>query len=170
MNLPKVSACQPAATGRQPALSWMLPMALLLCFPGEALALQVHGEPEGLYVHQMAHLHFIFALGYLFLDIRRTGFSGKGWLFLQFFCGAMVLWNLVAFIGHQTEVLITADQFANSEDYLRMRLLGPLSLHKIIYYLTKMDHLVIVPGLLLLFLAMRSFYKSIENEPTGRKK
>jgi len=76
----------------------------------------------------------------------------------------------VAFIGHHAEVLITADQFANSEDYLRMRLLGPLSLQKVIYYLTKMDRLVIVPGLLLLFLAMRSFYKSIENEPTGRKK
>lgn len=170
MNLPKVSACQPAANLPQPALLWLLPTALLLCLPGEALALQVHGEPEGLYVHQMAHLHFTFALGYLFLDIRRTGFSGKGWLFLQFFCGVMVLWNLVAFVGHHAEVLITADQFVNSDDYLRMRLLGPLSLHKVIYYLTKMDHLVIVPGLLLLFLAMRSFYKSIENEPTGRKK
>ena len=41
----------------------LLALAVVLCLPGEALALQVHGEPEGLYVHQMAHLHYFLALG-----------------------------------------------------------------------------------------------------------
>ena len=41
-------------------------LAVVLCLPGEARALQVHGGPEGLYVHQMAHLHYFLALGYFF--------------------------------------------------------------------------------------------------------
>ena len=37
--------------------AWLFLLLFLgILLPGEALALQVHGEPEGLYVHQMAHL------------------------------------------------------------------------------------------------------------------
>ena len=56
-----------------------------LCLSGEALAqaVQVHGEPKRLYVHQMAHRHYFLALAYFFWGIRRTAFTGGGWRYLQ---------------------------------------------------------------------------------------
>jgi hypothetical protein len=129
--------------------------------PGEALALQVHGEPEGLYVHQMAHLFYILALGYFFWDIRRTAFSGRGWRYLQLFCVLMVFWNLLAFGGHAAGVFIYPEELAQTDCYLQTRLIGPFTMHKYLYYLARLDHLICVPGLFFLFIGIRSFYKSV---------
>jgi len=76
-----------------------LPLALLLA-PDQAWALQAHAPPEGIYVHQLAHLFFAAALSYLFWDVRRSAFPGKGWRYLQIFCVLMILWNILAFSGH----------------------------------------------------------------------
>jgi len=133
---------------------------LFLMVPAPVMALQVHGAPEGLYVHQMAHLHFIFALGYLLWDIRRTLFTGKGWRYLQFFCILMLLWNGMAFVGHIAGVYLDPGDVQRLNGYLSGTLTGPLNSHKIIYVFTKLDHLFLVPALFFLFLAMRCFYKN----------
>jgi hypothetical protein len=137
----------------------LLIMAILL--PGEALALQVHGEPEGLYVHQMAHLFYILALGYFFWDIRRTAFTGRGWRYLQLFCILMIFWNLLAFGGHAAGVFIYPEELSQTDCYLQTRLIGPFTMHKYLYYIARLDHLICVPGLIFLFLGIRSFYKSV---------
>lgn len=137
-------------------LLWML----LLLAPDCAMALQVHGAPEGLYVHQMAHLHFIFALGYLLWDIRRTSFTGKGWRYLQLFCILMLLWNIMAFVGHIAGVYLDPNDVQRVSGYLSGTLMGPFNQLKIIYIFTKLDHLFLVPALFFLFLGMRSFYKN----------
>jgi hypothetical protein len=129
--------------------------------PDKALALQVHGEPEGLYVHQMAHLFYILALGYFFWDIRRTAFSGQGWRYLQLFCILMICWNLLAFGGHAAGVFIYPEELSQTDCYLQTRLIGPFTIHKYLYYIARLDHLICVPGLFFLFLGIRSFYKSV---------
>ncbi|MDW7772371.1 MAG: hypothetical protein SCH71_05705 [Desulfobulbaceae bacterium] len=123
-----------------------------------AWALQTHSEPEGIYVHQMAHLLFMAALAYLSWDIRRTSFSGRGWGYMQLFCLSMFLWNVLAFTGHGIEYFLGPENFLQG-GYWHNRLLGPMTMNKQIYYLAKLDHLVCVPALFFLFLSLRTFYR-----------
>ena len=135
--------------------------------PGEALALQVHGEPEGLYVHQMAHLHYIVALGYFYWDIRRSSFTGRGWRFLQMFCVLMACWNTLAFTGHLAGLYLDPQSLLQTDCYLQTQLLSPFTLNKYLYFITKLDHLIYVPALFCLFLGLRSFYHSAAKTTFG---
>jgi len=140
---------------------------VLLALPGDALALQVHGQPEGLYVHQMAHLHYIFALGYFYWDIQRTSFTGRGWRYLQIFCLLMTCWNLLAFIGHIAGAYLDPQSLVQTDCYLGTLLVHPLNLLKYIYFVTKLDHLIYVPAMFFLFIGLRSFYHSVANTDRG---
>ncbi len=51
-------------------------------------------------MHQLAHVQYVGALGNLIWDVRRSGISGLGWGYLQWFCWPMIGWNALAFIGH----------------------------------------------------------------------
>ena len=64
-----------------------LTVLLVLGQTESAWALQAHGAPEGIYVHQMAHLLFMGALAYLYWHTRRSPvLVSKGWKYLQLFC------------------------------------------------------------------------------------
>jgi hypothetical protein len=145
----------------------LLPLILTLFAPGEALALQVHSEPEGVYVHQMAHLHYIFALTYFYWDIRRTSFTDYGWRFLQMFCLLMICWNVIAFTGHYIDLSLDSQAFERTGNYLQTRLLSPLTFNNFLYFITKLDHLVSVPALFFLFLGVRSFYRAAAGTTSG---
>lgn len=145
----------------------MLIAVLVVLVPDTAAALQVHGAPEGLYVHQLAHVYFIAALGYLFWDIRRTSFAGEGWRYLQIFCVLMVCWNIIAFTGHIAGMQLLPQDFSTTGAYLDTTLLGPFTLHKCLYYLAKLDHVICVPALFFLFLGMRKLYRTVEQKPKG---
>ena len=143
----------------------LLLLTVLLIWPDRAHALQSHSAPEGIYVHQLAHIFFMSALCYLFWDIRRSSFPGKGWRFLQAFCVCMVLWNIVAFTGHSVEGLIHVADIEVYSGYLSAKITGPINPAKLIYFFTKLDHLFSVPALFLLYLCMLSLYRrSCEEE------
>lgn len=132
----------------------------LIVYPEQVWALQSHAAPEGIYVHQLAHIFFLAALCYLFWDIRRSSFPSKGWRFLQIFCVLMVLWNIVAFTGHWIGFFMDKSYFVTESGYLSAKLAGPVSTTKLIYYFTKLDHIFSVPALFCLYLCMRSLYKA----------
>jgi len=141
----------------------MSPFLLLLALtvvPGNAWAVQTHGAPEGLYVHQLAHVFYAAAMCYLFLAIRQSAFKSRGWYFLQVFAVFMVLWNVVAFTGHSLTSLIDSSDFTRETGYLSTRLQGPFTSVKIWYYFTKLDHLFSVPSLFCLYLGMKGIYNS----------
>lgn len=143
-------------------------LCLLLLLPtNPAYALQTHGDPEGLYVHQMAHLLFAVALAYLWWHTRRMPpVASKGWKLLQLFCLLTILWNLFAVIGH--EVYLRLDPVAILERHTwREQVALPLDLLKSLHFLTSMDHLLLVPALAALALALRTFYREILAE--GRR-
>lgn len=141
-------------------MSLIFLLLVLTVFPGNAWAVQSHGAPEGLYVHQLAHIFYIAALCYLFWDIRRSAFRSRGWRFLQAFCVLMVLWNVVAFTGHSLASFVDSADFTRETGYLSTRLQGPFTSVKLWYYFTKLDHLFSVPSLFFLYLAMRGIYRS----------
>jgi hypothetical protein len=123
-----------------------------------AWALQSHVAPEGIYVHQMAHVLFMASLAYLYWHTRRTQErESMGWKYLQVFCFLMALWNILAFTGHEAfEHLISAD-FIDKNTW-NEQLAAPITFVKALYYVTKMDHFLMVPGLFALVLSLRTFY------------
>jgi hypothetical protein len=145
----------------------LLPIALLL-LPDQAWALQSHGPPEGIYVHQLAHLFFAAALGYLFWDIGRNAFPGKGWRYLQIFCILMILWNLLAFSGHWLGFHIADSDILRPSGYFSSQIIGPISSIKLIYFSATLDHLLSLPALFLLFMSLRSLYHSSDDNE-GKK-
>ena len=147
----------------------LAPILLLGFFSRDAMALQIHGGNEGVVVHQLAHIQYLGALGYLLWDIRRSTFSGIGWLYLQRFCWLMMLWNGLAFIGHFAQASMPHDSITTEDGYLSSLLLLPVSFSKWLYYITALDHLFCAPALFFLFLAMRSFYRSTEVQAKEEK-
>jgi len=147
------------------ALALFLPVALLLA-PDQAWALQSHGEPEGIYVHQMAHIFYAAALGYLFWDVGRNAFPGKGWRYLQTFCALMILWNVAAFSGHWLGFHIDNSEIMRSSGYFSSQIMGPISGVKLIYFCATLDHLLSVPALFFLFLSLRTLYRSSDKAET----
>ena len=135
----------------------------VLCWGGfseNAWALQSHGGSEGVVVHQMAHSLYFAALLYLLWDVRRSGFSSSGWKFLKRFCWLMIVWNLLTFLGHFAQVALPEEDISTDDGYLSAFLLLPLTFDKWIYYIAGLDHLISVPALFCLYLAMRTFYRS----------
>jgi hypothetical protein len=137
-------------------------LAVLLC--REAFALQTHGGGEGIVVHQLAHIQYFGALGYLLWDIRRSAFTGVGWRYLQRFCLLLMIWNAIAFIGHFSQMFIAEEAIDTSDGYLYALVQTPVTVGKIVFYVTALDHLVYAPALFFLFLAMRSFYRSTDEK------
>lgn len=136
-------------------------VALMYCllFPEQSMALQTHSKPEGIYVHQMAHIFFMAALGYLYWDTQRSAFSGRGWTYLRVFCVLTILWNLLALVGHAATQNLRPEDVTHADGYLLSKVNMPLTYIKVIYYTAKLDHLLTVPAMFFLYMSVRSFYK-----------
>lgn len=139
-------------------------MFLLLCNPANVWALQSHGAPEGNYVHQMAHLLFMGSLLYLYWHTRHTpALASRGWRYLQIFCIVFTCWNILAFIGHEAFGHLTSADFIDTNG-LKEHIAGPITSVKVIYFITKMDHILYVPALLALVVSLRTFYNDALKE------
>ena len=69
--------------------------------PSAVYATQTHGEPEGLFVHQSAHMFFTFTMGLLIYWLRKRGLvSRQGWRHIQYAAIFFIAWNLDAFVSH----------------------------------------------------------------------
>lgn len=131
----------------------------LLTGPVEsAWALQSHGAPEGIFVHQLAHVLFVGGLSYLYWHTRKTQeTTSKGWISLQVFCVVMACWNILAFTGHLAFEHLSNVDYIN-KNTLDEYLAGPITFVKGLYYVTKMDHFLMVPALFALTVSLRAFY------------
>ena len=129
-----------------------------------AWALQSHGPPEGIYVHQMAHILFMGALAYLYWHTRRSPvLISKGWKYLQIFCILLFCWNLLAFAGHEAFEHLSPADFIDKNSW-KEQIAAPLSFVKVLYYITKMDHFLNVPALIALTISLRIFYLEVLKE------
>ncbi|PID71610.1 MAG: hypothetical protein CSB34_06565 [Desulfobulbus propionicus] len=132
--------------------------------PEAAWALQSHGAPEGLYVHQMSHLLFAGALVYLYMHTRCTPeLEGKGWKYLQLFCILFAGWNMLALVGHEVIKLLSVEDFINKSTW-NEQIAGPVTPIKLLYFITKMDHLIYVPALFSLVMSLRTFSNEVLKE------
>jgi hypothetical protein len=131
-------------------LSW-----LLVLFPTPALAIQIHGPPEGIYVHQAAHVCFFVAMLYFAFELRRSHLAAqRGFRLMAWACLFFALWNLDAFVGHWTESLLSPEAFIGQfQDFSQRIVLSSPS--AVVFYLAKFDHLILLLALLLFYLGLR---------------
>lgn len=142
---------------------------MLLAGATPVWATQTHGEPEGLIVHQLAHLFFIFSMGLLIYWLRRRNLVNlKAWRYIQYSAILFILWNIDTFGVHLLDEQV---------DLIRIRQLDAWHLQidtaasyrhlGFIYYIAKLDHLLCVPALFCLYLGLKLLYH--ENPTTTTK-
>lgn len=147
-----------------------LPVVFLL-FADSALATQTHGQPEGLYVHQMAHLFFIISMGSLEFWLRQRNLvQEQGWKYLQFAAILFILWNIDAIMVHFLDEHLHILGISKVDLWhIRIESLqGQYSL-AILYYLLKLDHLLCVPAMFFLYRGLRRLVIDAEKRVHAEK-
>ncbi len=139
--------------------------ALLLLGAAPAMAVQVHGPPEGYYVHQMAHLFFTVALLFMLsiLQARPVG-TGKAWHYFKLSLLFFLLWNIWTFTAHLLGHHLPPDAFATEGRLWTHRFHAHLSLPSLLYYITRFDHLLCLPGIWFLLLSLKNFCLEMTQE------
>ena len=134
---------------------------LLLSNP--AWATQTHGQPEGLFVHQMAHIFFIISMGILEFWLRQRNLTDeRGWKYIQLSAVLFILWNIDAALVHFMEEHLHILGISRI-DFWNLKIdntQGQDSIN-LIYYFLKLDHLLCVPAMYCLYYGL----KTILNNP-----
>lgn len=143
----------------------------LLALPSWALATQAHGDPEGLYVHQLSHLFLAFSMGLLIYWLRRrTLVRAGGWRLIQYSAAFFILWTLDAFTAHLLDEQYALVRVTRVGNWLmRIESVSDGPWLRILYYLVKLDHLFCVPALLFLYLGLKRLLREppAEEEAAG---
>ncbi len=141
--------------------------AILLAFicvllPANAYATQQHADPEGLYSHLIAHIFFIVTMALLYIQIRKSKPTQKGWRFIGIAAILFILWNINTFTVHVIRESITSDMFTGSammwDQYVDVS-----SIRGKLFYAGKiLDHVFLVSAVWAFLLGIKSFYKETE--------
>lgn len=126
---------------------------LILALPGNLYALQFHLNSEGIITHQIGHLFFLFSMVVLMFIISGKGLAiHKGWRLIQVSAFFFILWNACAITVHFLDnqiYAVSVERLANG--YARIRTQNNSSLLGWVYYGLKLDHLLCVPAMFLMY-------------------
>ncbi len=118
-----------------------------------AWGVQTHGGVEGLVSHQLGHLLFASGMVYLLFRLYAMRIKGIGWAHFRIFLWLLLAWNVLTFSGHWL------DQFETGDNLIRegSRMIGytVTGFRGALFYLTRLDHLILVPAGIFLLLALR---------------
>ena len=126
---------------------------MLVASPAQAV--QAHGGVEGLVSHQIGHILFAVGMGYLLFRLYAMHLRGTGWIEFKTFLWLLLAWNVMTFSGHWMNEFVAREKFiktnANTLSFTIENLQDAL------YYLTRLDHLILVPSFVFLLLALRKW-------------
>lgn len=141
---------------------------LLLAVPLPAMATQPHGDPEGIVVHQLSHVFFIFSMAILIYWLHNRKLSVKpGWREIRYAAFFLILWSADAFVVHMLDeqlgwiTVSRMDAWAMQVEPSR----GGVALAWL-YYIVKLDHLLCVPALFFLYRGLARL--SVQKESDGK--
>ena len=134
---------------------------LFLIIPGMAHATQMHSASEGILVHQMGHLFFLISMGVLIITIQgKKLHQERGWRLIQYSALFFILWNLDAIGAHlldnQTDIISTT---LVSITHMRIENLYQNEAVAWLYYLLRMDHLLCLPAMMLMYRGLSHLLK-----------
>ncbi|MEN8141162.1 MAG: hypothetical protein ABFR97_08080 [Thermodesulfobacteriota bacterium] len=140
-------------SGRFCLTALLLPFLLPLLLTTPAWAVQTHGGAEGLVSHQIGHLLLFSAMVILLIRQRRFKMRGAGWHYFRVFLWLIILWNILTFTGHWLREGVEMDRFVRSNTHITaFRVEG---LYDLIFYLTRLEHLLLVPAFFCLLIAVK---------------
>jgi len=138
------------------------PLLLVLGFLGAFLlsavpawAVQAHGGAEGLVSHQLGHVLFVVGLGYLLFRLRQLQIRGLDLREFKIFLYLLLAWNILTFSGHWMHELMAPEKFIKSDGHILSFSVSSIS--DAYFYLTRLDHLLLVPSFCFLLLALRKW-------------
>lgn len=133
-------------------------LALIWLYPAPALAYIPHWDPkEGFFVRQFSYLVFLVAMFYLFFELKQGGLQKyRGFRFLAWASLLFALWNLDCFVGQFLSLNLDSSQVVGPTGSLAQRL-HMADAATWVYYLTKLDHLLLVPAYYLFYLGIKAF-------------
>lgn len=120
-----------------------------------ALAVQAHGGAEGLVSHQIGHLLFTGGMAYLLFRVYRFRFHTAGWFEFKIFLWLILGWNILTFTGHWLNEFVSRGKFVKSGDVVVSFTISNFT--DLIFYLTRLDHLLLVPACIFLLLTLRKW-------------
>ncbi|MCF8055461.1 MAG: hypothetical protein K9K37_02355 [Desulfocapsa sp.] len=120
-----------------------------------AYAVQAHGGAEGLISHELGHLLFFTGMTFLLWRIQKARFTSPGWREFKIFLWLILCWNVLTFTGHWMMETVEAEHFIHHGGHVRSFRVETLS--DLIFYLTRLDHLLLVPAFFLLLLSIRKW-------------
>lgn len=154
--------------GKTIVFAWTT-LCTLAAVPQTVFAFQAHGGPEGLYVHQGAHLFLILSLIIFLFNIRRSRLEAeKAWRLLSAGALLLTIWNTWAFAGHVVETFIPESMLVVLPDRV-VPSLQVNSWREAAYYVLKMDHLLCLPALIFFCAGLRKLHSSFQENGTGKK-
>jgi hypothetical protein len=144
----------------------------LLCagLPRNAFAIQAHGGAEGVVVHQFGHVFFLVSMTVFAYWLGKGRIlKYPGWRFILWFAIVFCLWNLDVILMHYLDeqgwivtIVRTGPWAAKLDNPWNSRAIS------LLYYLGKLDHLICVPAMFLLYSGLRQIRKSLADpEKTG---
>ena len=139
-----------------------LAASCLLLAADTTLATQTHGQPEGLYVHQMAHIFFIISMGSLEYWLRQRNLTQeKGWKYIQLSAVLFIFWNINAVAVHFMDEHLSILGI-HKIDFWHIRIETVTSQESIalLYYILKLDHLLCVPAMFFMYYGLKVISKS----------
>ena len=136
---------------------------LCLLIPIEVPATQGHAGIEGVWVHQFAHLFFLFSMLLLIYWLRQAGLVKlPAWRYIQYAAFFFILWNMDTMLVHFLDEQILAVRVENLGDWrIRVISTGDGNWLAGLYYLAKLDHLLCVPAMVFLMLGLRHMLEAL---------
>jgi hypothetical protein len=127
----------------------------LIWWTGPAFGLQGHANAEeGQYSHQLGHLFFMLSMFVFAFWLQKTRLvRAPGWRFLQISCLFFILWNIDAFAGHEIERWLDESRLVGEGPSRVLIAAGEPLVY--LYYFLKLDHVLCVPALVMLYLGLR---------------
>ncbi len=132
---------------------------ILVAVPAHAV--QVHGGIEGLVIHQIGHILFAGVMLFLLILGLKNHWCGAGWGRFRCFLKLIIVWNILTFTGHWLRLVIDDGKF--------VRLAGKTVGFRIesfvdaVFYLASLDHLILLPALICLAVALRQWKIATED-------
>ena len=135
-----------------------------------ALATQGHAGIEGVWVHQFAHLFFLFSMLLLIYWLRQAGLVKQpGWRSIQYAALFFILWNVDTLLVHFLDEQIRAVSVTSLGNW-QIQISTPAGYEWLapVYYLIKLDHLLCVPAMVFLMLGLRHMLKEVSHADQGK--
>jgi hypothetical protein len=129
--------------------------------PEPAFAYIPHWDPkEGFFIRQFSYLFFLFSMLFFFYELKAENLRRKpGFRFLALASGLFALWNLDCFVGQFVSLSLGAPVILESAGIFSQKMV--MTNPRVwVYYLTKLDHLLLVPAFLFLYFGIKALARS----------